>query len=1375
MSDAARPKTTTILIAAATLAIAPAAAQAETLHVNANAGGANDGSSWSDAYTALQDAFDEVNANPATDYEIWIAAGTYHPDRDSDGDHTSGDRGERFQLDRDGVAIYGGFAGSESRRSQREVAGNDPVVLSGDLQGDDQDTNGDGVADTNIGDNSSTVIHFDGTSTDITNATIVDGVTITAGDADQDGGGMYCNGTRGGTCNPTLVNVTFTDNRASDGGGAVYNNGGDGTSSPVFVNAVFTDNRAGGAGGAMYNDGGRNNGGVSSPTIVNAAFIGNRAGEHGGAIYNDTYTLFSGGTGHSSPEIVNATFADNVAAAGNGGAMHSHGVWGGTSNPVITNATFTGNRAHPDGRHYGQGGALYNNGGGDGGDSTAVITNTIVYGNSADEGGDEIYYRKTPPTVAHSLIQGGLDGDGVDSAYRNPPPNDGGGNIDGNPDFTDAGDPDGLDDIPGTEDDGLMPQPNAAVLDAGDTSALPADTADLDGDGDTSEPLPVDLTGAARVQEGAVEIGAYEIDELAGQRPTARADTVSTAEDTSLSGNVLADNGAGADDDPNGDALSVTTTPVSPPGSGSVSLSTDGTFDYTPPADFNGRDDFTYEVCDAGGLCDTARVRVSVTAINDPPVASDSGISTDEDTPTGISLQGTDPDGDALDFAVTAAPSAGSLSGNAPEVTYTPDAEFNGNDSFTFETCDPDGLCDTATVAITVAAVDDSPTADAQSVSTPEETPVSVTLTGDSPDNEALTFSVTGSGPAHGTITGNAPALTYVPATGFQGADSFGFQVCDPGGRCGSATVDITVTDANDAPTADARTVSTAEDTELPITLTGSDPDGDALTFSLDGNGPQHGTVTGAPPSLTYTPNAGFDGDDRFTVRAIDTVDATAEARLTVEAQTITTANGEIPTVSVAATAPDNSPLTLSVDGSGPSGGTVTTSGGGALTYTPTADFDGDDRFTVAATDGAGGSPRGSVTVAISAAFSADGISVSVTLTGSTPDAHALAFSAVGAGPSEGSITSTPPALTYTPSPDFNGTDTFGFRVSDGRGATDRATVTVEVDAINDAPDAADDRFTTAEDTSVSGNLLDDNGNGADRDPEGDALTVARVPDTVRTAAASRGSLALNSDGSFTYTPAPDFNGTYAFDYRVCDTRQACTTATAQITVTAVNDAPDAVRRTVATPADTPVALTLAATDPDDDTLAFTLTGSPDHGRLQGTPPALTYIPESGFEGDDRFTFRVSDDSGATARGAVTVAVNGSNQPPVAANDRFTVNPGTAVTGNLLADNQAGRDRDPDGDTLRVATTPVTAPAEGSLTLRADGGFTYTPPAPLDGPVRFVYRVCDPGGLCDTATVTVGTGATADTRKVPALGGWGFAILSLLMGWIAVRFRRNIS
>ncbi len=356
--------------------------------------------------------------------------------------------------------------------------------------------------------------------------------------------------------------------------------------------------------------------------------------------------------------------------------------------------------------------------------------------------------------------------------------------------------------------------------------------------------------------------------------PTADALSVSVAEDSFVAMTLT-----GADDD--GDTLTFAI--ASLPANGGLT-GTPPNLTYTPNPNYFGTDDFSFTVNDGKVDSDPATVTINVTPVNDPPVAFDQLINIAPGETVAITLTGDDPDGDPLDYAVFGTPDGGTLSGTPPTLSYTANDGFIGTDTIAFSVTDSAGSdSDLAFVDIVVAIPDDPPVAESASVTTSENTPVAITLVGSDPNGDTLFYEVL-TFPARGTLAGLEPNLTYTPAPGYSGADSFSFRVL--GARDGDgdgeffsevdsllysepATVAITVEAVNDPPTADSLAVVTQQGTPVDITLSGSDPDGDTLAFTVI-DSPTNGTLSGAGSVITYTPDGAFVGADSFTYQAGD-------------------------------------------------------------------------------------------------------------------------------------------------------------------------------------------------------------------------------------------------------------------------------------------------------------------------------------------------------------------------------------------------------------------------------------------------------------------------------------------------------------------------
>ena len=532
-----------------------------TLYVDPTASGANSGASWNDAYPHLQSAMDSVNANPLTDYEIRVAEGVYYPD---EGPRPADDTTTTFRIAVDDVSLLGGYPAGGGTETERDPE-NNLTVLSGDVTQDDADPDGDGVIaspDDIAGANANTVLYLDGNTYQqdrerIQSNTLISGVTITGGqargsyggsggdggdvtpgnevspqeggvqvggEAIRAGGGVVCvnqpSPLRVSSCSPVFRDVTIRGNQAINGGGLAavgysetnpsFRNvsfvanradslGGAavittrsaqvdtvttaGIANPHFVRTTFQDNRSR-AGAAVALDVRKE--GRANAQFVSTAFRDNRAGQRGGAVL-----LAGAANGQMTADFTNALFYRNQAGD-EGGGVFAIGKTGGTVAPTFTNATFVANRAAV------VGGALYSDG--RGGTVTPKLANAILWANEAGAGGRQVASNDAPPAFRHSLI----DGSGGSSNWTSGLGTDEGGNIDADPLLVDTSATD------------FRPQEDSPVLDAGLNGALPADTTDLDADGDSTETLPWGLADSTRVTDAngdgtaTVNMGAYE-------------------------------------------------------------------------------------------------------------------------------------------------------------------------------------------------------------------------------------------------------------------------------------------------------------------------------------------------------------------------------------------------------------------------------------------------------------------------------------------------------------------------------------------------------------------------------------------------------------------------------------------------------------------------------------------------------------------------------------------------------------------------------------------------------------------------------------------------------------------------------------------------
>jgi hypothetical protein len=636
-----------------------------------------------------------------------------------------------------------------------------------------------------------------------------------------------------------------------------------------------------------------------------------------------------------------------------------------------------------------------------------------------------------------------------------------------------------------------------------------------------------------------------------------------------------------------------------------------------------------------------------------------------------------------------------------------------------------------------------APVANDQSVTTVVDTAKTITLTASDADGDPLTWTVV-TPPAHGSLTGTAPALTYTPALNYNGADSFTFKVNDGTVDSNIATVTITVTAANETPVANNQAVTTAEDTAKAITLTATDADGDPLTWTVV-TPPAHGTLTGTAPVLTYTPALNYNGPDSFTFKVNDgTVDSNI-ATVTITVTAVNDAPVAVndtywtlpdtllsvpePGVLINDTDADGDSL-FAIKDSDPSHGVVTSfTHKGNFVYTPAPGYSGVDSFTYHDKNGNLRSNIATVTINISlnnppvannqSVTTAEDTAKAITLTATDVDGDPLTW-AVVTPPAHGTFTGTAPALTYTPALNYNGADSFTFKVNDGTVDSNIATVTITITPVNDTPVANSQSVTTVKDTAKAITLTA-------IDIDGDTLTWIIV------AGPTHGAL-TGVAPALTYTPDLGYSGPDSFTFKVNDGTVDSNIATVTITVTAVNNAPVANSQSVTTVKDTAKAITLTASDIDGDTLTWIIVAGPTHGALTGVAPALTYTPDLGYSGPDSFTFKVNDGTVDSNIATVTITVTAVNNTPVANNQSVTTAEDTAKTITLTA-------TDVDGDPL--TWTVVTPPAHGTLTGTAPT-LTYTPALNYNGADSFTFKVND--GMVDSniATVTITVTAVND-------------------------------
>ncbi|WP_281234901.1 Ig-like domain-containing protein [Flavobacterium gelatinilyticum] len=863
--------------------------------------------------------------------------------------------------------------------------------------------------------------------------------------------------------------------------------------------------------------------------------------------------------------------------------------------------------------------------------------------------------------------------------------------------------------------------------------------------------------------------------------PIALADNYTVAEGGTINVNT-ADGVLSNDSDAEGDAI--TAILVTNPSHGSLTLNADGSFDYTHDGSETTTDSFTYKVNDGTIDGNTVAVTITVTPVNDAPIALADNYTVAEggtinvNTADGVLSNDSDAEGDAITAVLVANPSHGSLTLNADgSFDYTHDGSETTSDSFTYKVNDGTVDGNTIAVTITVTPVNDAPVALADNYTVAEGGTINVNtadgvLSNDSDaEGDAIT-AILVANPSHGTLTLNADgSFDYTHDGSETTTDSFTYKVNDGTIDGNTVAVTITVTPVNDAPVALADNYTVAEggtinvNTADGVLSNDSDAEGDAITAILVAN-PSHGTLTlNADGSFDYTHDGSETTTDSFTYKVNDgTIDGnTVAVTITVTpvndapvalADNYTVAEGGTINVNTA-----DGVLSNDSDAEGdaitailvanPSHGTLTLNADGSFDYTHDGSETTTDSFTYKVNDGTVDGNTVAVTITVTPVNDApvaladnytvaEGGTINVNtadgVLSNDSDAEGDAITAIlVANPSHGTLTlNADGSFDYTHDGSETTTDSFTYKVNDGTIDGNTVAVTITVTPVNDAPVALADNYTVAEGGTINVNTADGVLSN-DSDAEGDAITAILVTNP------SHGSLTLNADGSFDYTHDGSETTTDSFTYKVNDGTIDGNTVAVTITVTPVNDAPIALADNYTVAEGGTINVNTADgvlsndSDAEGDAITAILVTNPSHGSLTlNADGSFDYTHDGSETTTDSFTYKVNDGTIDGNTVAVTITVTPVNDAPIALADNYTVAEGGTINVNT-ADGVLSNDSDAEGDAITAVL--VANPSHGSLTLNADGSFDYTHDGSETTSDSFTYKVND--GTVDGNTIAV--------------------------------------
>ncbi|HCG5489644.1 TPA: tandem-95 repeat protein, partial [Vibrio parahaemolyticus] len=861
--------------------------------------------------------------------------------------------------------------------------------------------------------------------------------------------------------------------------------------------------------------------------------------------------------------------------------------------------------------------------------------------------------------------------------------------------------------------------------------------------------------------EDLVVSGSANLDILPiNDAPNAKNDVITTEEDTAVTIDVLVN-----DSDVEGDVLSIQSASV-PSEQGSVDI-VDGKLVFTPAENFNGEATITYIVTD-GDLTDEAKVTVTVTPVNDSPVAVDDTTSIQEDTAVTIDVltNDTDVDGDKLSIESASVPKEqGMVEVVDGKLVFTPAENFNGDAEITYTVTDGE-LTDEAKVTVTVNPVNDAPTIKVEAVESITEDAVNTdtvvaTLTvrdTDTPEDQ-LTVSLENNSNGYFVLVGNEVKLTQVGVDAVNNDElnlkdlTISASVSDGVNPTANDSDSLVVNRVNDAPTVE----NAIADQELSedfasytIDLNDAFKDSDsALNFSVSGN--SNVLVSIENGIATITPTADWNGSETLTFTATDpsgesvsqTVNFTVAPVADIVADKATVVEDTPTIIKVLGNDTfegDDKVVSLDTN-NGPANGTVSVNPDGSVTYTPNDNYHGADSFTYIVTSG-GVSESTTVNVDVTPVNDAPmakddiattqedtAVTIDVLPNDSDVDGDKLSIQSASAPEAQGKVEIVDGKLVFTPAENFNGDAEITYTVTDGA-LTDQATVKVTVNAVNDTPIIKVDAVESITEDAVNTDTVVATLTVRDTDTPEDQLAV---------------SLENNSNGYFvlvgnevklTQAGVDAVNNDelnlkdLTVSASVSDGVNPTASDSDSLVVNRVNDAPT-VENAIADQelsedfASYTIDLNDAFKD-SDSALNFSVSGN-SNVLVSIENGIATISPTADWNGSETLTFTATDPSGESISQRVDFTV--ASVADIVA-DKATVVEDTPTIIKVLGNDTF------EGDGKVVSLDANNGPANGTVSVNPDGSVTYTPNDNYHGIDSFTYIVTS-GGVSESTTVNV--------------------------------------
>ncbi len=853
--------------------------------------------------------------------------------------------------------------------------------------------------------------------------------------------------------------------------------------------------------------------------------------------------------------------------------------------------------------------------------------------------------------------------------------------------------------------------------------------------------------------------------------PIATITTATTDEDNTVTIDVL----AGATDDEN-DTISIQS--FTQGNKGSIEL-INGKLVYTPYSDMNGIDNITYTLSDGKGGITVQSLTININSVNDLPIATLENAVVKEDNSITLSpLSGTfDLDSSSITLQSVGNAVHGVIIQNADgTITYTPNANYYGSDSFTYSIIDSDGGVTEKTITLTIVSVNDNPVATIDSISTNEDENVIIDVLAGAGDIDSDIISIKSvTNGSHGTATivedenGNQ-TIQYTPNENYNGTDTITYTISDGNGGETTKTLTVNINSVNDDPIVNDDSASVNEDNSVIINVLENDSDiEDVLGYSNINivDQPVFGNIViNNDGTITYTPNENYNGNDYFTYSITDSDGITKEAKVNITVNSIN--DTPVAIITKANTTEDNSVTIDVVNGSYDTDGDnislVSVTNGtkgttsiidGKIVYTPNSGENGHDTFEYIISDGTvevkqsinidieGKDPVAINTIKESNLNEDSNIVLNIL------DQYAdlglnLTSDNISVGHAEnGEVQiNDDGSITYTPNANYYGNDSFTFIIVKDGELKDVGSFNLTINSVNDAPVINLDSVTTNEDNPL---LIDVLANSTD--VENDSINIVSVSNV------SNGTIEI-IDGKILYTPNKDFNGTDSFEVTISDSNGAETTKTVNITVNSVNDVPVATITTATTDEDNSITIDVLAnaSDVDGDSLTIKEVSNGSHGTasiIEDTngDKVIQYVPTANFNGTDTIIYTITDGNGGETTKSISIVVNSVNDTPIATDDSISLNEDSTVIINALNNDTDIEDELSSYNKENINI--VAAAAFGVVVLNADGSFAYTPNSNFNGNDSFTYNIIDSdGAVSNTATVHINVNPVNDAPTI---------------------------